>query len=151
MITNTCLTAGSLVAEPLEGDVGDPRSALEPPSAPVELGGAPAPAGAGALAAVVEASVAAGVGAGSDSGGSAEADEGAAGVEAAAVDGGSTSFRRRPAAASVLLTGDPATPPRSTPKPRNTSTSRTEIRGAGSRQADLDGELGETTGGTCVI
>src|SRR6266851_969988 len=106
MITNTCLTGGSFVLEP-PGE--EPEEPDDPPSPAVELGELlPLETGGAFAAVVVEASGAAGVGAGSDSGGSPPADgDGEAAAGAAAVEGGRTSFRRRPEAACVLLTGEP--------------------------------------------
>ena len=164
MITNTCLTGGSFVAEPpaaeLEVLPSEPEVLpsepevlpsepevlpsepevlpSEPEVLPLELDGAFA-------AAFVVLPAAAGAGVGSDSDAEDEGSPpGAEGedsdvdvdvdAEAEAPDGpeaGSTTFRGERAAASVP-TREPATLPRSTPKPRNTSTSSAETRGGGS-------------------
>jgi hypothetical protein len=150
MITNTCLIGGSFVAGAPAVDFEDPPCELEElplepedlPSEllelPLELAGAFAAAGL-----VLRAAAGVGVGSDSDDGGSlSAAEEDASDVDAdadaeaeAAPDGaeaGSTTFRRERADASVSSTLEPATWPRSTPKPRNTSTSNAETRGGGS-------------------
>lgn len=138
MITNTCLTGGSFVADPPPADPDDRLPAPEDPlcvpdEPPLELDGA--------CAWVVFALAAGtGVGSGSAAGGSLPeaADSGSvaeAEPEAGAPDGaeaGSTTFRGERADASVSFTAEPAASPRIAPKPRNTSTSSAEIRGEGS-------------------
>src|ERR1700690_825584 len=124
MITNTCLIAGSLLA-------GAPAADLPDPPLPVF-----APGGAFVVAAglaLVGAAAGVGVAAGSTSGAgvepSAPASELAASEPDAAVEAeltlalvaGIMTFSGERAEASVPPTGELATVPSSTPKPRNTS------------------------------
>jgi hypothetical protein len=156
MITNTCLIGGSFFAgEPAAGLGAAPSEASE---LPFELDGAVV--GVVGLAA---AGAAAGVGSDSAGGGSllavddgsAEADADADAEAEAEVDGtagseeGSTTFSGERDEASDALGRVAATFPRSTPNPRNTSTSRAEILGAGSRRAlaPIDPRAGPTAAG----
>src|SRR6202035_4059975 len=132
MITNRCLTGGSLDVEPPPVDPGPL------PSAPAAGSGALG-AGAGLATGVVGLSAGGGVGVDSASGGSlGDPDD-----EVLAVDGGDaagavvgrTSFSGWEDAARLPLTREAAAPPRITPKPRNTSTRKAEILAGGSRSA----------------
>jgi hypothetical protein len=148
MITNTCLTGGSFELEVLGAGADDP---LLPAPSLLPL---PAPALDGEEAPVTDfapdlAGVEAGVevaadGVGSDSaGGGSLGDDGEAsgvevGVEVDAVGAadGRISFTCRASEASVSCTGEPTTPPRTTPKARNINTSAAEIRDEGSARPD---------------
>src|ERR1019366_3354072 len=124
MITNTCLIGGSFFAgEPAAGLGAAPSEASE---LPFELDGAVVGV-VGLPGAEAEAEV-----------------DGTAGSEE-----GSTTFSGERDEASDALGRVAATFPRSTPNPRNTSTSRAEILGAGSRRAlaPIDPRAGPTAAG----
>src|SRR5450631_1874959 len=165
MITNTCLTGGSLETAPPALDPEDP-DAEDPDPADSDDEDSPSPPPA-ELAGVVAAPdepfavvgfdepAALGVGVSSEDAGSLEEDDegGDAGAVAVVLGGAGTIVVAGLAdAASVAVTGELATSPRSTPKPRNTSTTIAEIRGAGRVRPVAGGSGGlvdgAPTGGT---
>jgi hypothetical protein len=142
MITNTCLIGGSLEADPADGSFED--SDPEPsPSAPFKLedeilfGCEPAGAGVTSLLGACVDSTGGGSLAGAEEGALEEARgvPDAVGLPSRSLTVGCAE------AVSVPFTGERAAAPRSTPNPRNTSTSSIETLGGGSLGADRRGGL----------
>jgi hypothetical protein len=155
MITNTCLTGGSLPAEaPGPGAEEPPSECGDPPSEPVELEEVEFDREGVALewddrVEDAGAAPAAGLGVGVDSttdGGSPDGSlddrPGPDGWVGATVSARGRTTRRgaRAEAANVSRLRDPAAPPSITPKPRNTSTSRADTLGGGGVRPSANAE-----------